>query len=115
MSVGVGRIKRIKMNIIYLRFEAVPTMNDIDFEESGGALINCWIKEENEESAKTKAMHIIKENGWKIILLEESYLADDSMYNGRKSRKYYEQAKIDGEVYVYHTWPNVSQNDENIH
>ena len=103
------------MNIYYFRFEAIPTMNAEDFSEYGGALINCWIKEEDKERASIKALSCIKGNGWQIVHLEESCMADDGVYDGKESLKYIDQAKIDGEVYVYHTWPIESQDAGRIH
>lgn len=100
------------MNIYYFRFEAVPASNAKDFNDCGGAMINCWIKEESGERASIKASSHIINNGWKILLLEESFLAEEGMYEGQESLKYFEQAKSDGEVYVYHTWPVDAQDDD---
>jgi hypothetical protein len=113
-SIGRPSILKETMSIYYFRFEAVPTTNAGDFNDCGGAMINCWIKEENGELASIKASSHITSNGWKILLLEESFLAEDGMYAGQESIKYFEQAKIDGEVYVYHTWPVDPQDDELI-
>jgi hypothetical protein len=58
----------------------------------------------------------INENHWKILNLEESFPVTEEHYEENdESLEFYQQAVIDGEVYVYHSWPNEPQEEEQIH
>lgn len=87
-----------------------------DYIDTGGAFINCWVKATSIEAAKTIAESAINENHWKILNLEESYYVDEEHYEENdESLEFYQQAVVDGEVYIYHSWPNEPQEEEQVH
>jgi hypothetical protein len=104
------------MNIFYLMFKAWPSEKSDDFDQVGGAYINCWIKELDETSAREKAFRMAENKGWIVDTLEESYVVTRERYrDSPKSLQYFDQAAIDGECYVFHTWPSDPQEDDRIH
>ncbi len=104
------------MKIYYLQYQSEPSPESKDSDRIGGAFINCWIKAGSLDAAKDLAQNSIRNNNWIILSLEESYVVDSDYYRENKeSLEYYEQAITDGEVYVYHSWPNQPQEDGIVH
>ena len=104
------------MVMFYLQYACIPSPTSDDCDEIGGAYISCWIKALSIEAASTMAEVAIKENDWIVQKLEESYPIKKEDYGiDDASLEYYQQAEIDGEVYVYHTWPNEPQEEEQVH
>ena len=104
------------MELYFLQYESVPSPSSENYKDTGGAFINCWIKAKSIEDAKKQAEISIKESEWIILKLEESYPVNREFYeNGDESLEYFQQAEIDGQVYVYHSWPNEPQEEKNIH
>jgi len=98
------------MEIFYLQYEAEPTIKSDDYNLVGGAFINCWVKSNTLQSAKEIAEENIKDNNWLVLNLEEYSPVSNNSYNlDDNSLEHYKQAEVDGEVYVYHSWPNEPQ------
>jgi hypothetical protein len=52
-----------------------------------------------------RARELIAQAGWRVEALERYKVVGDDDYDGdARGREYYEQARIDGEVLVIHTW-----------
>ena len=96
--------------MFYLQYESIPTSESADYEKVGGAYINCWVKTESEATAKLLAEKYIGDCKWQILNLMESRVID--LEKERHESDYLEQAKIDGEVYSFHTWPIESEDEE---
>ena len=91
--------------MIFCRFYAKPDRNAQPLTKYLGALVACWIDSDNQSKAEIQAHKFIENQGWSVIKLEDSYVINDERYIGEKEGKQYlEQAKIDGEVYVFHPW-----------
>ncbi len=104
------------MPIIYIQYESVPLDSSSDYQETGGAIINCWVKALSIEDAKNKAVIAIEDNKWKIVQLEEVFEVNENTYeNNDESLDFYHQAELDGECYVYHKWPNELQEEDRVH
>jgi hypothetical protein len=104
------------MEMFYLQYRCIPSETSDNYRELGGAYISCWIKAVSIKDARTIAELEIQENQWIVQELEESgpikredYEKDD------ESHEYYQQAEIDGEVYVFDTWPNEPQDEDQVH
>jgi hypothetical protein len=104
------------MEMFYLQYRCIPSETSDNYRELGGAYISCWIKAVSIKGARTIAEFEIQENEWIVQELEESgpikredYEKDD------ESLEYYHQAEIDGEVYVFDTWPNEPQDEDQVH
>ena len=93
-------------------FLAVPTPDAKEFEEAGGAYVNCWILNDDREAAEGRATDLIEEYGWAVEALEEGAIVSGEDYPpGEEDREFYEQALIEREVLVFNTWPR-GENDE---
>ena len=74
--------------------------------EVGGAYINCWIDATNIKIAKSIANRNIEESSWQIDNLEEGYEVTEKDYENKpEGFESYQQALLDKEVYVFHTYP----------
>ena len=103
------------MTIFYIQYESIPTEESKDYKDIGGTVINCWVKATSVEAAKAMAESAINQNHWKALNLEESFSVNEEYYEeDDESLEFYQQAVIDGEVYVYHSWPNEPQ-EEQVH
>ena len=109
--------RRTDVPIFFAQFEAQPTPSTPEFEVCGGAYINCWVGAESPSAAQTRAFASISQNGWAVVRVEEPCQeATDAWYEkDEENRGYFEQARIDGEVYVYHHWPHDSGESEDVH
>ena len=89
----------------YLQFEATPLRNHPEASTLGGAYVNCWVVAETQSDAETMARKSIIEQLWRIDKLTECYEDDRSLYDAdADGLQYYDQAEIDGGVYVFHTY-----------
>jgi hypothetical protein len=95
-------------------FLAVPTPDAQEFEEAGGAYVNCWILDGNREHAEERATTLIEEYGWAVEALEEGAIVSGEDYPpGEEDREFYEQALIEREVLVFNTWPRGDEDEDN--
>lgn len=93
------------MHTFFIQFEATPPTKD----ECLGAYIISWIVDEHLYSAIERSRAEVESMGWTIlgeveaeIITRESQLPD--------GMQYFEQAQIDGEVWVFHCFN--SRDDE---
>lgn len=102
-----------------LQYEARPTADNPEFKEVGGAIVNCYIQAESESAAGAAAQKYVEESGWQIIAVEEEPEAVDREYfiedYGTEYLEYFDQAVIDGQCYVFHTWGPESQEGDVSH
>jgi hypothetical protein len=88
----------------FLMYNGKPNPDENKANEIGGAYINCYILAESLTMADKKARRDIKTMKWIISNREDAYEIDaESISENGKS--YYNQALIDGKVYVFHTYP----------
>src|SRR6266404_9474024 len=91
--------------MFYLLIEALP--KQADSEQIGGAFINCWIESGAPEEAEQIARKVIEAQGWKVLSFQDVFQVDRSFYQENpEGREYFEQALIDNEVFVFHSYPN---------
>lgn len=104
------------MKIYYIRYEAIPTPDFEDYDEVGGAYINCWIKAKTEDEAKEIARKSLNKQQWKLIALEECFPVEATYYEDEpESMECFEEALTDGESYIFYEWPNEPQEEDTIH
>jgi len=95
-----------KGEMFYLTFDAVPTTEHPEFDTLGGAGINCWIVARSLKDAEDQARQHIESVYWFIKEYEEGFAVDETSFEDDVKRPYFEQAEIDGEVYLFNTYPN---------
>ncbi len=104
------------MKIFYFLIEVAPAPNSSNFSEAGGAFVNCWVKSNSEERAAEIALSAIRNDGWDIITVDDTFIAERERYSDvPESLELFEQAEIDGEAYLFNTWPPEPQEDDTIH
>ncbi len=99
------------MNIYFVAFLARPKVLEVDGQT--GAYVNCWIKSTSAKSAQFQAETGLRESGWYVETIEQSASAVEVRPETESGAEFYDQAKIDGEVYVFHTWHGTD--DEPVH
>jgi hypothetical protein len=94
------------MPMFFLQFSATPRHGACIAHEAGGALVNCWIERPNLEEAIGFARRGIEAEGWNAGEPDLAHAVDAAAYPPRtQQREYFEQALIDKEVLVFHTYP----------
>jgi hypothetical protein len=90
----------------HFTFIASPTEDAQEFETAGGAYVDCWIEDGNRERAEERALDLIEDYGWAAESLEaEAVVSSLDYINDAENREFFEQALVEGEVLVFHTWP----------
>ena len=99
------------MAIYFFTFLAVPTPEAKEADK-GGACVNCWIQNDDQDAAEERASDLIFEYGWAVESLESVALVDEDDYtDDEEGREFYQQALVENEVLVFHTWPR-GEDDE---
>jgi len=87
------------LSIYFVSFSVSPSADNP--EPVAGAYVNCWIQADGPSAANEQAVSYVQDEGWIIqSVKEEAFLVDGI---GKES-DYFEQAKSEGEVYIFHTW-----------
>lgn len=96
--------------MFFFNFHAVQ--NDPPEDPScGGAFVNCWIQDSSIEAAELIARKGIEENGWTITDYEEIPCQTSRDQWGEDELEYYDQALIDRQVWVFHSYPYEEEED----
>ena len=91
------------------------SVRPFDGSRSGyaGAFANCWIEQPDRNLAEALARRLIAQESWRVESLDEyRVVTSDDYQGGAHGREYYEQACIDGEVLVFHTWPASGEHEQ---
>lgn len=101
------------MAMYFFTFLSQPTPDAQEFAESGGAYVNCWIRNDDRDQAQARAAELIRDYGWTVDALEDSGTVSSEDYrDDDEDREFYEQALVEGEVLVFNTWPRGDGDDE---
>ena len=101
------------MAIYFFTFLASPTPDAKEFDKSGGAYVNCWIRNDDADQAEERATGLIYEYGWSVDSLEEAVPVTSADYvDDEENREFYEQSLVEGEVLVFNTWPRGEDDEE---
>lgn len=101
---------RTLMPMFHFRFEATPKRTNPDFGKYASAMVCCWIQRDVQADAAAVARGWIGDEDWSIIRTEYAGLItrETQLPDGMR---YFEQAKTDGEVFVFYTAP-IGTSDE---
>lgn len=92
------------MPMYYFLFDVRPTSAHPNFTKYGGALVACWIERDIQSQAETIARIWIERENWTIIELREACpITRETQLPG--GMRYFDQAEIDREVFVFYTYP----------
>ena len=98
-----------------IRYHVVPKPNSPEFQEAGGAYVNCWILYAWQDGAEYLAKYEV-EKEWTIIETEEiSWIEIEDFDENDEGKENFLQAQIDGGCFVYHHYPlNAEDTDEDF-
>ena len=89
------------MDIYYLLLEGKPYINNEESKEVSGAYINCWVKVNNETTAKDDAIKYINSQEWELLNIEEMYVTNRERYiDEPDSHECYDQVINSGVGYL---------------
>jgi hypothetical protein len=92
--------------MFFMIFQGTPRQTARTAPEAAGAHISCWIERSTLEEAIAVARAGIEAEGWIVEDPDEAYPVDDETYPpGKSGREFFEQAKVDKEVFVFNTCP----------
>jgi hypothetical protein len=113
-SDGIDPVRRSSPEEVFLvTIEARPTPDAEDYDEAGGAFVNCWVDADDLRTAERRAVALIEEDGWRPhrfdswkLVTRDTYADWEPDDEGEQDpREMVGQALADGEVCVFHTWP----------
>jgi len=100
------------MPMFFFQFEVRPKKSHPKRDEYGGAVVTCWIRRDTKRQAEAVARRWLAHEDWRITAVDEA--AEIKREEQRpEGLRYFEQAEIDGEVFVFHTWPVGAPDDTN--
>lgn len=100
------------MDIYYLLLEGKPYINNEEGKEVSGAYINCWVKANNETTAKDDAIKYINSQEWEPLNIEEMYVTNRERYiDEPDSLECYDQAINSGVGAIFYTW-SIDEEDD---
>jgi hypothetical protein len=101
--------------MFFFHFEVRPKQTNPKRELYAGATVSCWVLRDTQSQAEAVARGWIGDEDWRITGVETATL----MTRERQSQypegmRYFEQAEIDREVFVFHTWPVGAPDDKDV-
>jgi hypothetical protein len=85
--------------------EAFPKPNSKWYGKVDGAYVSCWVNNPVRDAAEAEARALIEDHGWDADETDTADWLDDDHYGpGQSAKQYFDQAKIDGIVAVFHRW-----------
>jgi hypothetical protein len=89
----------------YFVIEAHPKPGSELYGRVDGAYVSCWVNNPIRDAAEAEARALIDEAGWDAEATDTADWLDDDHYGvDQPEREYFEQARVDGIVAVYHRW-----------
>jgi len=113
-SDGIDPVYRASSDeLFFLTIESRPEPGSEEFNDTGGAYVNCWVNADDLRTALRRAVALVEEAGWSPIRFEEWHFTTSDTYSkdqkvddeGPLLREIVAQTFIDGEVAVSHSWP----------
>jgi hypothetical protein len=97
------------MFVFVLHVRSDPQANARYPQGYSEAYVSCWVNDSGRENALRKAVTEIQARGWSVTEVIEDYPISREDYSLKpEGLEYYEQALIDGEVFVFYVPENGS-------
>ena len=94
-----------QLPIFFLQFEVTAKAEHIDAHKIAGAICNCWVQSDNEQSALQQGEQYLLEQDWQHLKTNETMQVDQSHFpEGNAGAEYFEQARQQGFAAVFHIW-----------
>jgi hypothetical protein len=99
--------------VCFFQFEAIPKHDNPESVDVGGALINCWVSAPTLREGELLARSHVDASGWLIGSREDAAVIERSDCIGDPDAlAFYSEAEAQGAVYIFHTWPLGSDDDD---
>lgn len=99
------------MPIFFIEFHAIPTDSEHKLD-CAGAFVCCWIQDSSITDAQLRARMGIEKNGWLVTGSDsEPFQTSREQWLDDENLKYFDQALIDREVWVYHAYPHEDEEE----
>src|SRR4051812_36801816 len=106
MQSHLVREKKNLMPMFFLQFSVRPKQTHAKRGRYGGAMVSCWVLRDTQAQAEAVARGWIGDEDWRITAVEQATLmTKEQQAQNPDGMRYFEQAEIDNEVFVFHTWP----------
>jgi hypothetical protein len=103
------------MPMFFIQFEVRPKQTHPKHDQYAGAMVSCWVLRDTQSQAEAVARGWIGDQDWRITRAEGSRLmTKESQAEHPDGMQYFEQAEIDREVFVFHTWPVGAPDDKDV-
>ena len=97
----------------FVVFEAHPKPQHAEYGRIDGAFVSAFVNEAVPAAAEAMAREFIEEQGWDIVVLDQSYPVDQERFElESESREHFDQALVDGIVVTFHRWPVGAPDEE---
>jgi hypothetical protein len=92
--------------MFFRRYFAMPAKRHREHDLLGEAYVCCWVERKTLAAADRVARRNMKAELWDVLERDAAHAVSAPDYpEGDEWRAYYDQARIDKEVYVFHTSP----------
>jgi hypothetical protein len=116
LSSNVWRHDQPVKLLYFMTFTARPDTDAEDLRRTGVAYVNAWVEASSEADAVARATRQIAEAQWIVESVDRIIrLSRNDYETSDPALSYFDQALIDGEVFVFHTWSPGSQEDDPVH
>lgn len=106
---------RCEMPMFFFQFEVRPKETHSKREQYAGATVSCWVLRDTQNQAEAVARGWIGDEDWRITRVETATpMTREQQAEHPDGMQYFEQAEIDREVFVFHTWPAGAPDDKNV-
>jgi hypothetical protein len=89
----------------FLVYHVKPLSGFNNGKSIGGAYVSCWIEAGTEQKARKIAITEIKDLQWEILEIDRCYEVNKENLDTPSQIEFYNQALIDGQVFIFHTYP----------
>lgn len=96
----------IKMTMFFLTFSVAPTLGNTHYEQVKGAFASCWLEEQDEQAALTKASFYVTKDDWEIKAIESNPISVSiENFDGKDiGEEYFRKAQENGISICYTGW-----------
>ena len=93
-------------NVFYFMMEAFPGESNEEDRDCGGAFINCFVRAEDEETARRKARRYVEETNWTFLREEDAFIARRDLYaDDPETLECFDEALKYGLSAAFYMWP----------
>ena len=102
--------------VFRITIRARPNPGSVDDDDAGGAYVNAFVNCLSETEAVEVATRLVREADWIVEGIDDvCRLSRNDIDESDPEFGYFDQAIVDREVAVFHTWPNEPQEEDTKH